>query len=686
MNRESWVILGGDFVCKAFIVFLGLIFSLFLNQVPYTYAGEKNHKQNNQNLSDFRRVVVARSANAVQKVAAEELAHYVGLITGKPLEIILDSEYKSSGGGLNFFVGSSAAEKLLGLNLGRWKEEEFLLLTVPQGLVVAGDDGSGDPWSKKTRAGSLLAVYVLLDDYLGVRWFWPGPFGEHVPRAPTVEIPSLNLRATPKLSIRWIGMGYSNYHLPSFREAARKWARRSRLAWTRSAVFGHSWSSEFKEDFSRHPEWFALVKGKRRPPQMCSTHPEVIERMVERVLKGKTRIVNISPSDGAGFCECDEQTKSEIHKKLGLPSCTSLDVPGPLSYDNKTPLLSDRIFTYANEIARRVRLRDPDKTVGMHAYTFYNRPPRKIKRLEPNIYISFVFQSAGHRDAAALAEWRESVKDWKRLGAKLIMREGWGNHYYLDLPFLHYNQIIANFTEAYTLGFEGSYGDGSKCFATQAPNYWAITKMMWDPERKTTTLMDDFFRDAYGPVANEMRAFFETYNKSLNENWAKRRRLVDTNKIAYANIISSWHLILPRQVVQEADEHLRAAEKKVPPGEYADRVAFHRLGQDYTALMLELLDIYRQLAKLRVNLDWFTSKGVQNLTDGNPSTRLLKHAYELGEKREQMLLKHRDWAAMCEGMYAFTNDRKKRQWHAAVKQALGINSPSALTWQTLKKN
>jgi hypothetical protein len=91
------------------------------------------------------------------------------------------------------------------------------------------------------------------------------------------------------------------------------------------------------------------------------------------VLAGKTDVVSISPSDGGGFCECER--------------CRALDVPGLLAYDNKHPQLSDRIFTYANEVARRVREQDPKKGVGMFAYTYYNRPPQKIDKLEPNLYL-----------------------------------------------------------------------------------------------------------------------------------------------------------------------------------------------------------------------------------------------------------------------------------------------------------
>jgi len=38
---------------------------------------------------------------------------------------------------------------------------------------------------------------------------------------------------------------------------------------------------------------------------------------------------------------------------------------------------------------------------------------------------------------------------------------------------------------------------------------------------------------------------------------------------------------------------------------------------------------------------------------------------------------------MDEGLYAFTNDRGLRQWHSAVKQALGLDEPTLLTRESL---
>jgi len=628
-----------------------------------------------QPLAEFRRVVVSDDSLPVQVEAANELADYVGRITGQKLDIMPWSSYSpKTATGLSFFVGEGAATKALGKPLSPWESEEWMLKTIPSGLAIAGHDEAGNPWSTTTAAGSMLAVYTLLDDYLGVHWFWPGEFGEHVPNRPDAMLPALDLRKSPDFEIRSVGLGYpSSYHTQEFSDASRRWSRRNRLGWVRSAIFGHSWFDAFNlrtdETFKAHPEWFALVDGKRRPPQLCTTHPEVIERMVEHVLNGKQDVMHISPSDGGGFCECER--------------CRALDVPGILSNDGKTEQLSDRIFTYANEIARRVREQNPAKGCGMFAYTYYNRPPVNIERLEPNLYLSFVYQSAAHRDPENLALWRKSVAGWKKLGAKMVVREGWGNHYYHDMHFLHHNQIIANLAEAHELGFVAAYGEGSKNFSAMAPNYWAMTRMMWGPQRDQTNLMSEFYESAYGPVATEMKAFFEAYNDALDANWAKRDRNLDTSGIAYANVIAAWRKLIPVETVELAEKHLRAAEAKAPPGEYADRVRFHRLGQDYTRVMLELLESYRQLAILGIEMDFFSKLLDERREDPTRRDALLQRAYELGERREQLLLAHRSWAGPDEGLYAFTNDRGMRRWHSTVKKALNIDKPTALTKEKL---
>ena len=186
-----------------------------------------------QPLKQFTHIVIANKPSAVEKAAAEELAHYVSEIGGQKLTEMKASVYAlSKVSGLSFFVGDEAAAAALGQKPSPWKTEEHMLKTVRGGLVLAGDDDAkGDAWSSLTRAGTMLAVYTLLEDYLGAHWFWPGESGEHVPHNADAVIPDLDVRSSPAFEIRSVQLGYFSYHTKAFGEAAKKWARRNRLGW-----------------------------------------------------------------------------------------------------------------------------------------------------------------------------------------------------------------------------------------------------------------------------------------------------------------------------------------------------------------------------------------------------------------------------------------------------------------------
>lgn len=639
-----------------------------------------------QRLADFRRVVVDDHALPVTRFAAEDLAEYAGRVAGAKLEIVPLSKYDPAAEGLSFFVGEAAGEKVLGQKLGPWKQEEWMLKTVPQGLILAGDDKPGPAISPEHQvgssvaAGSQLATYTFLDDTLGVKWLWPGPFGEHVPSRPEFELPHFDVRRVPDLIIRSYIVGYPpKYHTKAFSVEAAKWQRRTRQAWVPTALFRHSWEEIFglrdkqraEQLLKEHPEWFALHNGKRHTKKMCTTNPEVLDIVTNFVLNDKNRAISsISPEDGGGFCECE--------------NCRALDIPGLLSYDGIRPQISDRIFTYANEIARRVREKQPGKGVGIFAYTYYNEPPVKIERLEPNLYISFVFQAMAHVDPAVQEEWKQRTQRWKRLAPNLVMREGWGNHYLIDMPFPHDKEIIEAFQFGYQNGFIAAYGEGSKAFASQAPNAWAAVRMMWDPKQDPANLMKEFYRVAYGPAADAMEAYFGTFRKALEENYPKRHFIIPNRGMSYSNILNSWHLIYPAEILEEAEKHLQEAERIAPPGEYADRVKFTRFGFEYTRNMLELLRCYRDLAQMGVKLKAF--ENLENLPRDPARERdLLRRAYELGEKREDFMLAHRDWAAVDEGLYAhIANGRQGLPWHNTIKKMLGIRTPSRVTEESLK--
>ena len=150
--------------------------------------------------------------------------------------------------------------------------------------------------------------------------------------------------------------------------------------------------------YEAHPEWFALVNGRRRQPesmhqqsrQLCTSNPELIEEMAANVIaffdaNPEIDILSLSPQDGGGFCECD--------------ACRALDETRPED-EAWHARYSSRLAVFNNEVARRVAKAYPDKLIKVGAYAMYCRVPLDpAYRPEPNlaIQICHTYSCNNHR-------------------------------------------------------------------------------------------------------------------------------------------------------------------------------------------------------------------------------------------------------------------------------------------------
>ena len=124
-------------------------------------------------------VVLGPDATAPERYAAEQLAVYLGRVTG--------AEFKTSDNaavsGSRIFVGQTAVtkERLDEFDWASPRTDGILVRTVGNDLVLAGD----------RPRGSMYAVYSFLEDRLGVRWWTAG--AETVPSTPELSVGDLNL-------------------------------------------------------------------------------------------------------------------------------------------------------------------------------------------------------------------------------------------------------------------------------------------------------------------------------------------------------------------------------------------------------------------------------------------------------------------------------------------------------------
>ena len=146
------------------------------------------------------------------------------------------------------------------------------------------------------------------------------------------------------------------------------WRKIARLNIGESYSFIHSWGTymSFNKYFKGHPEYYPLIKGKRKKylrkrnkgNQVCTSNPAVAEIFAKRITsiyrKTKQDIIGISPNDGHGFCECAQCCALDQDK---LYSATEVA-------DCGGRCLSDRIFTFTNKVAVKSRLLTPKLKSG----------------------------------------------------------------------------------------------------------------------------------------------------------------------------------------------------------------------------------------------------------------------------------------------------------------------------------
>ncbi len=608
-------------------------------------------------LKPGRDFVIAYPAKAlpVEKTAAGELAEYLAKAVGIKPQIKPESALKKSDLA-DAYIGNCKFTRSQDFYRQKFKREGFQITVKNGKLFIYGDDGKGAPFRLSVQAGTLFGVYDFIQNELGVAWLWPGKLGEDIPAPREIVLKDFTRLQEPNFIIRSMKFGYMKYEPKQFKQDLSVWSRRMKMGWVPRAWFGHSWDYYIFRTgaFKEHPEWLALVNGVRRKPHCCTSNKAFRDYIVQQCLKNKINkymsIVSISPSDGAGFCECE--------------ACRALDPKGT-DYSERIPNLSDRHWDYANYVAREVKKSKPGLGIGMFAYTAYREPPANINKLEDNIYVSFTFSEAYFVKPEQKKHYYELIDRWKRKGVKIVGREYWGMHYWLDLPYLFTRQIKSAMPYLADRGLVAMYGESGKNFATQGPNYYLACQLMWNPHADADKIMERYYR-GFGPAAEDIKQYYTCFEQSILDNQDKIK------DFAYRNLILAWPEIFPPKTIENARKHLADATKAAAGSKvHAERVKFVGIGYEYTKMMVELLTVYRELARGGMQISAFDPpENEKRVMDKAEKIKLLRRAVELGNERERILNKYANLPAVSRGLYLFTIDRKIRPWHKTVKNAL----------------
>jgi hypothetical protein len=355
---------------------------------------------------------------------------------------------------------------------------------LPDGLEKMLNEGSIESFVIMSNNNKLLlvanhptglsrAVYTYLDR-LGVRWYFPGSTWEFVPQLNNIVIQEVSY-FSPSFSLRnFFGTGGITLTPkvdPSSKVLSEwsDWARRNRMGGEVELAghYGETFNSNHQNELHKHPEYLALVNGKRSSWRIdvkwCISNPNFRELFIQdRITEAKQKLANerfsnrkititVDPADGYDDCECDEC------KRMG-------------SY-------SERIFYLANEVAKELSRISPRLYANLYGYNTHAHPPSFT--LSDHLIVQIVpyaFQSVGTPE--------QMIEKWKTRGNRLFLYD------YYGIPDWNFNlPLDGNQTESLLLrkiaywkqqGIKGFTLESSYSIGSNGMGLFLAAKLGWN--------------------------------------------------------------------------------------------------------------------------------------------------------------------------------------------------------------
>ncbi|MFP4026167.1 MAG: DUF4838 domain-containing protein [Candidatus Brocadiia bacterium] len=487
------------------------LFILFMFTLAVTAAASEAGLTLVKNGKSNAEIVIPSDAPQAKQAAAE-LQKYVKKMSGAQLPVI--AEGKEKGEPITILVGHTAAAKKLGVNIpsgyepsirpGYGEEEGYVLKTKGKKVIMAGN-------SEGPYQGTLYAVYAFLEK-LGCRWYFPGAWGEVVPKNKTVSIPPLDIERHPDFAIRDAGIkaygdnwktkvGFSNRNLG--------------YPLVGDGFLGYLVPPD--EYFEEHPEYFAMGKdGKRhrgrhpRHTMLCLSNDEMYEEAVRNLklaFQGKKKSIRcagekgfgISPPDGQPFCYCE--------------SC--LEASQNFHYPKYFPerMMSEEYFGFAARLAREF----PKKWTSTMAYSLRVMPPQGVE-LPPNVAVNvFPITTCALHAGTNPGCWRRQetlkiISGWRELTPHVVVR-----HYVPGLLSVYGagQRAVVPERDSAVFGREASvlkemgvkgctaaaWGNAGKSFMATWLSYYIRGKLTWDVDTDVDGLKRDFYTKFFGREA-----------------------------------------------------------------------------------------------------------------------------------------------------------------------------------------
>ena len=484
-------------------------------------------------------IVLPEKAHPSSVLAAQELADYTEKVTGKKPAVVKGKSSASA----KVFIGTLdtlkdiPASAVKALKSAK-QDEAYFICAKGNTLYIIG----------KQEVADLYATYQFIEDKLGVRWLIipdKEDDGEHVPKKTEVSFPDYAKFREPVFSVRRIDQCASYGNVIPVR--GKTWATRNgyqtppayetripyekpesekckfysaRIPRSQNILGGGHMTfiqpMPAKTTFDKHPEYFALLDGKRvKGQQYCISNPEVRRNVADHIIreldasKGKGYFLFGMVDSSRDWCECAEC------KKLDGSDATARGVLK----------VSRRFFKTVWVIAEMVYAKYPDADLRIWAYSKYRELPEGVK-IHPKMKVQICPHGRCYGHALDDPNCPRNVQMYKLFldWLKIVPGRVYTYEYFMSShAFYCCEELVqaADLKLYKKLGIIGYKEEGCFPDSKLLPNrkykanwmhsnwQWAYVtgKLLWEPEQDEQKLLDEVESLYYGKAYPVMKKY-----------------------------------------------------------------------------------------------------------------------------------------------------------------------------------
>ncbi|WP_313359962.1 DUF4838 domain-containing protein [Empedobacter sp.] len=492
-------------------------------------------------------IVIPSKPTDVEREASQVLQTYLFKVSGFSLPIIYEYENRRSKNEIH--IGKTVDSK--GVKTGSLANDGFSFRVSQSKLFLQGGD----------RKGVLYAVYSFLEDEIGCKKYTKDV--EFIPKKKVISVSSsLNVIQNPSFEYR------TTYFEDSLDKTYSDWNKLNYFFEDR-LYNAHTFQVYVPEEkyFKSHPEYFALVDGKRIPSQLCLSNRNVYQLIrdgLERDMKKCPRYKywSVSQNDDERFCHCNDCNK--------------------LRKDGKD--FSEILIPFVNKLAKEF----PTKIISTLAYHRSIEAPI-YSSIEPNVEIMLCFTHLNRNVPLATGGenakmFREFLNQWK-LKTNDIFAWDYVNNYNNTLsPFPNIPILQPNLQFLKSQGIKKVFlnGIGNQKGEFSELKTYIISKLLWDVNADVEKLKVEFCNAFYGSAAKDVL----DYIQALESTAKKTNAIVDV----WANPILNKNDFLSQKNINLYKSILNKGLLKVKE----NPVLYSRVLKEYASLQYAEIEIASQ--------------------------------------------------------------------------------------------